>query len=138
LLTVSFYFRLCISNAAERRKPSVKNSWDQGDQIGWFFARWVMFTLCSFFNYPSSRHFRVLFPTVKVMQQFWQKWVGPHCWAIFSQTHLVTLLEMENDSNLIQSRKEKELLSELLIWSDVDNDILNPCSFWRVEGNPFL
>jgi hypothetical protein len=55
----------------------------------------------------------------------------------FSQTHLVTLLEMENDSNLIQSRKEKELLSELLIWSDVDNDILNPCSFWRVEGNPF-
>jgi hypothetical protein len=26
LLTVSFYFRLCISNAAERRKPSVKNS----------------------------------------------------------------------------------------------------------------
>jgi hypothetical protein len=76
LLTVSFYFRLCISNAAERRKPSVKNSWDQGDQIGWFFARWVMFTLCSFFNYPSSRHFGVLFPQLRLCNNFGKNRLG--------------------------------------------------------------
>jgi putative alpha-1,2-mannosidase len=52
-----------------------------------------LFALDSFVETLGVAHvFGILFATVKAMHQFWQKMYWDTFWAIFSQTHLVTLI----------------------------------------------
>jgi hypothetical protein len=57
----------------------------QGDQIGRIFAYWAIVFFGQFYEkYSSSQK-------VKVIYKFRQKMGWAKLWAIFSQTHLVTL-----------------------------------------------
>jgi hypothetical protein len=70
----------------------------QGDQIGPIFAQWVIVFLWAFFKInKSSPHFWANFSTVKVMHYVkWAKIVfGYILGYIFSQTHLVTLIQFQ-------------------------------------------
>jgi hypothetical protein len=63
----------------------------EGDQIGRIFAHWAIVFFGQFFeHYRSSPNFPATFIHKKVAYKFWQKQLDTF-WAIFSQTHLVTL-----------------------------------------------
>jgi hypothetical protein len=60
--------------------------------MGRIFALWAVVYFGQFLKYyRNSSHFRATFSKVKNMYLFWQKKVRATFWAIFSQTHLVTL-----------------------------------------------
>jgi hypothetical protein len=66
---------------------------NQGDQIGRIFAHWALVVFGQLFeNYRSSPYFWAIFPRKKLCIDFNKKWVWATFWAIFSQTHLVTLV----------------------------------------------
>jgi hypothetical protein len=68
--------------------------------IGRIFAYWTM--LGSFFNADVALIWGY-FSTVKFTYYFWQKMDWPKFWAIFSQTHLVTLLAWVKGCLLLRS-----------------------------------
>jgi hypothetical protein len=73
----------------------------QGDQIGRILAHWVGFYFGQVFkNYIRSPHFGLLLCVVKALNYFRQKVGWALFWAIFSQTHLVTLLSLDSESRL--------------------------------------
>jgi hypothetical protein len=78
-----------LSNTAGKKYLETGN---QGDQIGRIFAYCVTVCFGQFFeNKRNSRHFWNTFFTVKMYSNFGEKMGWASFWAIFSQTHLVTL-----------------------------------------------
>jgi hypothetical protein len=59
-------------------------------RLGEFTIMSWLFTLGSFFKITEVA--QILFSTGKVMHQYWHKMCWATLWAIFSQTHLATLI----------------------------------------------
>jgi hypothetical protein len=77
----------------------------QGDQIGIFFAHWEIVSFGQFCeNYKSSPNFWANFFRRKSNLDKKMGWAT--FWAIFAQTHLVTLIE-EKFSKLLRSQVHK-------------------------------
>jgi hypothetical protein len=66
---------------------------EQGDQIEWIFAQWLMVSFGQLLeNSDVAYNLWLLYSTVKFMHSF-RKIMGlATFWAIFSQTHLFTLM----------------------------------------------
>jgi hypothetical protein len=63
-------------------------------RLGEFSPIGRLFSFNSFLKITKVANiFWPLFPTVKVYNKFWQKMDWAKFWAIFSQTHLVTLMD---------------------------------------------
>jgi hypothetical protein len=78
---------MVVGGGAERSR-------NQGDQIGRFFAYWVVVYLGQFieiFRCSPISWATIIQDTRYVL--ILSKWVGLQIWAIFSQTHLITLPE---------------------------------------------
>jgi hypothetical protein len=97
----------CLFKNLKNRYSGARNS-DQGDQIGRFFSNWAIVFFEQFFeNYNSSLHFGILFSSDKEL--FWATF-----WAIFSQTHPVTLTRVFSPD-------------PALIFAIIDPNVVNYC-----------
>jgi hypothetical protein len=70
-----------------------EEDWHHSDQIGRIFAYWVIVSVGQFFeNYRRSTNLWCYFLTKKIRINLDKIRVLATVWAIFSQTHLVTLI----------------------------------------------
>jgi hypothetical protein len=74
------------SSAVTTRPRRHQVTYVQSDQIGRFFTSGSILEHCK-----NSPHSWLIISTVKIMHWFWRKICCAKYWAMFSQTHLVTL-----------------------------------------------